>query len=122
MKALILEDDKTRMIYFRRVFKNYEIYHVEHAQDAINLLKEHQFDVICLDHDLGDQQMKWDPEDCGMNVAEYLRDNPDKITKTLVIIHSFNTPRALIMKSLIPKSVFMPGFWLKGQSDVQQNK
>lgn len=109
MKVLILEDSAERMLAFNERFRNWEVYHVEHAQDAVDLLKKNEFDLICLDHDLGGKQMQYDREDCGMIVAEYLHANP---VKARIVIHSFNTPRAMAMKSLLPQAEYIPGFWL----------
>lgn len=109
MKILILEDSKERMEFFHKRFSEHEIDHVEHAKNAIELLKEKEYDLICLDHDLGDQQMAWDDEDCGMIVAKYLAENP---VEARIVIHSFNTPRAMAMKYYLPYAEYIPGFWM----------
>ena len=110
MTILILEDDDGRIEHFKKRFPDDDLHIVKHAQEAIDLLKENEYDLICLDHDLGDQQMEWDPEDCGMLVPDYLSENPQESAK--VIIHSFNTPRAMRMQWQIEGSQYMPGFWL----------
>ncbi len=119
MKVLILEDDAGRIKHFKKRFEeDDELHIVKHASEAIDLLKENEYDLICLDHDLGDQQMEWDKEDCGMLVAEYIHANP---VKAKVVIHSFNTPRAMIMTNIIPGARYTPGIWL-GKGPILGNK
>jgi DNA-binding response OmpR family regulator len=119
MRVLILEDDDMRIEHFKKRFPDAALDIVKHAEEAIYCLKENQYDIICLDHDLGDQQMEWDEEDCGMLVAEYLAENPQEHAK--VIIHSFNTPRAMRMHYLIRGSNYFPGYWL-GEGNILGNK
>jgi CheY-like chemotaxis protein len=109
MKVLILEDDPERMKSFASLFSKDVIHHAEHSHEAIELLKNNFYDLICLDHDLGGTQINFDPEDCGTIVAEYLHDHP---TEAEIIIHSYNTPAAQTMMSLIPSAQHIPGFWL----------
>lgn len=97
------------MVHFRRTLKNYVIHHVEHAKDAIVLLQKENFDLICLDHDLGGTQINFDPEDCGTMVAEYLSANP---VDSEIIIHSFNVVAAQRMLRLIRGAKYIPGYWL----------
>ena len=110
MKILILEDNQKRIEFFKKKFFNDDVFYVEHAIEAIELLKNNKFDLICLDHDLGGKEMEWDKEDCGMVVAEYLHNNP---VNSRIVIHSFNGPRALSMKNILINSEYIPGFWLK---------
>lgn len=46
---------------------------VDKAHEAIQALKDHTFDLICLDHDLGGQVMvDSSREDTGAEVARYI--------------------------------------------------
>lgn len=109
-KVLILEDDDTRIELFKKRFEEEDELHiVKHAQEAIDLLKENSYDLICLDHDLGDQQMEWDEEDCGLVVADYIHEHP---VECPVIVHSFNTARAMRMVYQMSTASYKPGFWL----------
>ena len=109
MKILILEDDPERMKNFRNAFAKDEIHHAEHAHDAIELLRNNTYDLICLDHDLGGTQINFDPEDCGTIVAQYIQEYP---VDAEIIIHSYNIPAAQAMMSLIPNARHIPEFWL----------
>lgn len=108
MKILILEDSILRMNYFRKKFKNDEIIHTDSAHKAIEYIKENDFDVILLDHDLGGEENDYDPTNCGGIVAEYLKENP---VKSQILIHSYNEPASRKMLSLINGSVWVPGIW-----------
>lgn len=109
-RVLILEDKADRMVFFRKKFRpDTKIVHVEHAYDAIEELKKHEFDLICLDHDLGGKEMEWDEEDCGMVVAEWISENLEYYN---VIIHSFNEPAAKRMMQVLPMAKYIPGVWL----------
>lgn len=110
MKILVLEDNQNRIEIFKKKFVSDDVFYVEHANDAIELLKNNVFDLICLDHDLGGKEMIWDKEDCGMTVADYICDNP---VDSRIVIHSFNTQRALLMKTILANSEYIPGFWLR---------
>ena len=110
MRILILEDDPIRMKIFNRKLFNHTIDHAEHAADAIDFLKANKYDLIFLDHDLGDTQINFDPEDCGMLVAQYIAANN---IETPVIIHSFNVVAAGKMLELLTSATYAPGIWNK---------
>lgn len=110
MKILILEDNDIRIKFFKRRFIYDDLTVVNHAKEAIDLIKENEYDLIMLDHDLGDKQMEWDEDDNGMMVAEYLNKNP---VDAKVIIHSFNNVRGPQMQKLILGSTYRPGFGLE---------
>lgn len=111
MKILLLDDCKIRHEAFKKKFNaaETEFTIVEHANEAIELLRNHEYDLIFLDHDLNGQQMHWDENDCGMTVAKYISEN---ISNYNVIIHSYNAPRVSQMLEILPKAKASPGIWL----------
>ena len=112
MNILILEDDQTRIVKFKKKYMQHTLTFVEHAKDAIEALQNNMYNAIFLDHDLGGTQMNFDPEDCGTQVAEYIAANKIQ-EKTTIIIHSFNQPASLRMLALIGENCqYVPGLWL----------
>lgn len=125
-RIFILEDDESRMKFFRRGAANLFgegviITHANNAHAAKKVLRKHPWDLIYLDHDLGGEQMvSTKHENTGSEVARWIAENEDEITfnGTYIIIHSFNPDGARHMRDIIDrtnkfKSVLMPGIWLK---------
>ena len=119
IKALVLEDNRERIIQFRDRFAEAPIKivadYTDRADECIEKLKNIEYSLIFLDHDLGDEIfVSLDREDCGSAVARWFRDNPENINKdSLVIIHSFNTGGREYMAKLIPNSIEIPSVWTK---------
>lgn len=124
LNVLILEDDphKMRIPAFKRRFA--ELYdsgkahitydHVEHAKDCIEKLKQEEYDLILLDHDLGGEEMVGTShEDCGSRVADFLLDNPEIRKKHgIILVHSLNNVAGpLVAKRL--GCTWAPGVWLE---------
>lgn len=97
MNILILDDDPQRHKVFDKIFDGHNKNHVFTAQCAINCLKKERFDLVCLDHDLGefDNDKLIEDPGTGMDVAEFinLHMSHDKLP-TQVLIHSWNGPAA----------------------------
>lgn len=94
-KILFLDDDRMRHITFMldvlKRKEGVEVFQVYDADQAIEALKMHHFDLILLDHDLGGQQMA---SNCGdykhgcyvaRFIALHMEKKPDR-----AISHSFN--------------------------------
>lgn len=109
-KILILEDNDDRINLFKENWTHplLELTFVEHSDEAIKLLKVNNFNIIFLDHDLDEKQMRYNPEDCGMRVAEFLKENP---VNAEIVIHSMNSAAAKLMNKLLPKAKLIPGIW-----------
>jgi ActR/RegA family two-component response regulator len=59
------------------------------AKQAISMLQKKEYDVICLDHDLGgDVMVNSDREDCGMEVVRWMVEA--KPPAKVVVLHSLN--------------------------------
>lgn len=111
MNILILEDDLLRMESFYKNFAGHNIVIVEHAKECISYLKEQEWDILFLDHDLGGMQMvDSDEEDTGATVAKFINKN-SQYKPAIVIIHSMNPVGAQLMSDLIPGSRRIPGAW-----------
>lgn len=111
LKILVLDDQESRLIIFRRKLIGHDVVCVKTASDAISNFSEYDFDCVFLDHDLGDKVMEISGPGTGYEVAEWLRDHPDRRPQQ-IIVHSFNPVGAKNMTSILPGSIYKPGIWL----------
>lgn len=111
MRVLILEDDDLRCQAFRRRFSGHEVVViVRAAQDAIRLLREQVWDLLCLDHDLGDCETPGSSPGTGYEVAEWIAEHEDR-RPARIVLHSFNPVGVANMKRALGNAVIAPGFW-----------
>ena len=111
-KIFFLDDMEIRQKSFKRSFPVDNITFAKSAEEAIKILeKDLDWDLICLDHDLGNRTFV-DSKDLntGYQVAKFLS---DKNIKSTIIIHSCNPVGAENMLKLLPQAVYLPVFWLK---------
>ena len=100
MKILILEDDDNRIRKFKQNFIGCDLYITHLTSQAINWLKEIEFDVVFLDCDLLPEHYdmsKWATMDCsefdsssGVAVGKFLGSNLHINPQAQIIIHSMN--------------------------------
>jgi len=98
MRFLVVDDDLIRHEEFERLLKKIElsepseVVHTYTSQEAIHALKQQYFDVIYLDHDLGDNEVC--KNDNTIPVAKFLCTQEDQRGKLghydIVFIHSLN--------------------------------
>jgi len=112
MRILILDDDKSRLVKFKKKFFNHTTECVETAKAAINKLDAENYDYVFLDHDLGGQVYVPSGDNTGYEVAKWLAENPHKQPE-VIVIHSFNPVGAENMKRVLPKALVIPGAWEK---------
>lgn len=127
MKILFLDDDRNRHAYFQRETIGQDVRHVETAAAAIAALEKHgPFDVACLDHDLGGEQMApLGTAGHGLEVARWLAAHPH--TAENVVIHSYNPVGAqamadvLVMVKPVNRVPFGPGLvgFLRGLARLE---
>jgi len=111
MRILILEDDPNRHVRFRRNLIGAEITIVDQAQDAIELLKTKEWDLLCLDHDLGGKiHVDSSEPNTGYAVAKWLEENP-KFQPKEIILHSLNPVGRENMKKCLPNAKEIPCAW-----------
>lgn len=108
MNILFLDDDPNRIKAIREFFIGHLPIYCKTAAEAIDLLSRYQYDLIFLDHDLGDQHYdNFDLEDglSGYEVAKWLEQNPDKQPNVQYIIcHSQNPVGSQRMSFALQKS------------------
>lgn len=72
MKALLIDDMRTMTV--DRIARTYD--------DGISALKESQWDILYLDHDLGDE----DPHKTGYGIMLFLEENKEYLPKEIVLV------------------------------------
>jgi len=112
MKILILDDDSVRQREFSRRLIGEDVAHTFTAKETIDQLKLNIYDILFLDHDLGGKINVTSGEGTRFEVAEWIKENPDRKPHH-IIIHSYNPIGAKNMQQCLPGSVLCPGIWLK---------
>lgn len=103
MRILILEDDGTRVNNFIELLHNHDLDITENAHDAVALLESKLYDVVLLDHDLGEGNGS------GTLVSTFLKHYPDNLNNDAeILIHSWNTPAAMNMLKDLPNAQWAP--------------
>lgn len=103
MRILILEDDGYRVNNFIELLYNHDLDITESAYQAVSLLESKLYDLILLDHDLGEGNGS------GTTVSSFLkayRDNPNN--EALILIHSWNVPASNNMLKDLPNAAWAP--------------
>lgn len=110
MRILILEDNRDRWKKFtQNLIGNVEKI-VKHTHEAIDLLKEEEWDALFLDHDFGGKVYCESGPGTGWKVAEWLSKNEDRAPKILATHSLHKVGRANICK-ILPGTMDIPGLW-----------
>lgn len=89
MKILVVEDSDERNQQFVKWLANHDLTIVVDAPEGIKKVKEGVYDVIFLDHDLGNRSgVPSDDPNTGYMVAKEIPESVNKNTQ--VIVHSMN--------------------------------
>lgn len=96
MRILILEDDSSRVKNFIELLHIHQLDITENAYDAIELLDKKIYDLIFLDHDLGESNGS------GSLVAAFLSQLEDN--KATIVIHSWNVAASNAMVGYLPNA------------------
>lgn len=99
MKILIVEDSLERIEWFERILSNHTLFISTNAITAKSYLLNEDFDLIFLDHDLGEHTQT------GLDVAQYLC-SQSYLYKPNIIVHSMNYDGAKQIESLLSNHVF----------------
>jgi CheY-like chemotaxis protein len=113
MKILVLEDDPQRQRSFKNwAYQGHDLTIVSTVGEAIKELEQSDFDVVCLDHDLGGQTyvQSMGKEETGYLVAVWLANNPDRQPRN-IILHSLNPAGRENMKGVLPEAKIIPFVW-----------
>jgi CheY-like chemotaxis protein len=110
MYILVLDDDIKRLKQFKENLIGHVVECVMTAPETIQKLQERTWQILFLDHDLGDKVMVPSGPGTGYEVAEWLERNPDRQPE-MIFVHSFNTVGAANIKRALPKAIIAPGAW-----------
>ena len=109
-KIFILEDNEDRIKFFKWYFKNpeYEVFYTKEVDEAKALFTINQpFDIILLDHDLGDEVYVDSNElNTGYQFAKFIVEKD--LSKSFIIIHSLNIVGAENMKAVLKTAILIP--------------
>ena len=112
MNVLIVEDNPDRIKIFRRNLAGSTVVHTDQPKKAIQLLRDKDWDVVCLDHDLHpDRPYEESGPGTGFEVAAWLSENPNRMPRHGVYLHTLNPVGAQNMKAVLPDAVVAPGLW-----------
>ena len=108
-KVFILEDLPDRQKAFKEKFKEHQLTICDNVNDSKQLLLDNQYDLICLDHDLGGEAfVDSNYYNTGYTLAKFILENN---IKSKVVIHSLNPVGAKNIKFILPEAEIYPGFW-----------
>lgn len=114
MKILVVEDSEERNVQFRKWLSHHDFDIATNADDGIKLLNSKDYDVIFLDHDLGNRSgVSSDDPNTGYAVAKEIP--ASRNSDAQIIIHSMNPEGSRnIMNVLGGKAVPRPfGPWIE---------
>ena len=105
----ILEDDQARIDIYEKIYNDCRLTIVRKADEAISILKSSsptEFDLITLDHDLGNEVYCPSDDNSGYWVAKYISEH--RHFDCPIVIHSWNPAGAFNMANKLPKAVRIP--------------
>jgi CheY-like chemotaxis protein len=92
-RILIVEDDDRRCSWFHQQFARWERDTTPYVFVAVEWLREREYSLIFLDHDLVEEHYSLEMADDGFTgyvVAAWLAQHPDQQRDAQIIIHSLN--------------------------------
>ncbi|MGB9180010.1 MAG: cyclic-phosphate processing receiver domain-containing protein [Pyrinomonadaceae bacterium] len=91
-RILIVEDDPMRCVWFAKRFAESVCDVTCDVRQAIKWLREEEYDLILLDHDLIEEHYYStdDDERTGYAVAAWLAAHPDSQRDAVIVVHSLN--------------------------------
>lgn len=96
-RCFILEDDPTRVESFKVALRGHEVMHAWSVEEGMALFAP-PYDVILLDHDLGDAAYaSFNRKNTGAEFARYVARTHTADPSTRVVVHSWNPVGALVM-------------------------
>jgi CheY-like chemotaxis protein len=112
MRILVLDDELERLRQFSQNLIGNVVDLATTAPETINFLKEKEYDILFLDHDLGGKIHVPSGPGTGYEVAKWLEEHPERKPEK-IYIHSFNPSGAQNMKAALPEAIIAPGIGAK---------
>ena len=107
MKILIVEDNQDRINQFEKILAGQELTIVKTAAEGKELVMKHKYDLIMLDHDLGDRVfVNSEDENTGYQVAKAICESQNKSTH--IVVHSWNPEGVKNIMSLQLQTFYHP--------------
>lgn len=107
MRILVLDDDLYRIKTFNKKFKEHEITCSTEVLKLVSIMERNEkFDLICLDHDLGELVKEYLVPPTywtGLDAVKKIIELKDKYPRH-IIIHSWNPTGAIQMLDLLEKA------------------
>lgn len=104
----LLDDDRRRHRWFTKRFEGDELDIAETVEEAKELLGQHSYDAIFLDHDLLPHHYESNDHNdfasTGYAIAEWLNENKDLNRAATVIVHTRNADGAIKMVEKLRES------------------
>ena len=108
MDVFVLDDDERRHEWFENRFKRDNLEIAVDVEEAKEVLSQHRFDAIFLDHDLLPHHYESNEHDdfgrTGYAVAEWLAENPKVNRAATLIVHTRNADGGLHMVEKLRES------------------
>src|SRR5918997_6464354 len=104
LRVFLLDDDTLRHEWFAKRFKGDQLDVAVDPARAIELLSEHQYDAVFLDHDLLPEHYyaeEFDDERTGYAVAHWLARNPERQSASAIVVHTRNADGAMRMVEML---------------------
>lgn len=112
---LIVEDDPSRIVLFRRGIFGVPVTNLDRASGAIAWLHSHTPSVIFLDYDLHENGTPRSISGCGGDVVSAIVKEKKRFHRTFIIIHSLNKDKAPKLREKLHQSgiaaACMPFIW-----------
>ena len=106
MKVFIFEDDQTRINGFLKYLKGHDVFSCDNIEVAKMMLKDNQYDVAFLDHDMDHKSYVPSSEpNTGYQLAKFIVGNNIKFHQ--VFVHSMNPAGADNIVSELNNSLFI---------------
>lgn len=108
ISVMLLDDDERRHRWFKKRFEGDEMDIAESVAEAKELLAEHTYDAIFLDHDLLPHHYEsndhGDHANTGYAIAEFLNDRTELQRAATIIVHTRNADAAIPMVQKLRES------------------
>jgi CheY-like chemotaxis protein len=105
MRVLIVDDMQARHDYFKRRFESDSVEHAYDADQAIDMMRRHRYDMVSLDHDLGSTSRN------GLYVANAIVAMPECSRPDRVCVHTANPiARRMMVEALKDAGIMAEAF------------
>lgn len=104
ISIFLLDDDTRRHRWFVKRFDGDQVDIAENVDEAKNLLQKNSYDAVFLDHDLLPEHYeseKWDDENTGYAIADWLSKNRNVQSATMIIVHTRNSEGGMRMVEVL---------------------